>query len=82
MTLRRTACYGGQAICVAVPATAKQKEDEPGEADLKNYTFDNVEKLNRIGGIKNVVLEDVKINGRLFNEVVKEQNPLGISDNN
>jgi hypothetical protein len=64
------------------PATAKQKEDEPGEADLKNYTFDNVEKLNRISGIKNVVPENVKINGKLCNEVVKEQNPLGISDNN
>jgi hypothetical protein len=62
----------GQASCVAVPATAKQKEDKPGEADLKNYTFDNVEKLNTIGGIKNVVPENVKINGKLRNETAKK----------
>jgi hypothetical protein len=27
---------------------------------LKNYIFDNVEKLNRIGGTKNAVLKNVK----------------------
>jgi hypothetical protein len=43
-----------------MPATAKQKEDEPREADLKNYTFDNAGKLNRIGGIKNAVLKNIK----------------------
>jgi hypothetical protein len=57
-----------------MPATAKQKEDDPGEADLKNYIFDNVEKLNTISGIKNVVPENVKINGKLINEAAKEQN--------
>jgi hypothetical protein len=62
----------GQASCVAVPATAKQKEDDPGEAYLKNYTFDNVEKLNKISGIKNVVPENVKINGKLRNETAKK----------
>jgi hypothetical protein len=70
----------GQASCVAVPsinsgqvrATAKQKEDEPGEADLKNYIFDNAEKLNRISGIKNAAPENVKINGEFLNETAKE----------
>ncbi len=49
---------------------------------LKNCTFDNVESSNSIGGIKNVVLENVKINGEVFNGPVGEQNPLGSSDNN
>lgn len=55
-----------------MPATAKQKEDEPGEADPKNYTFDNAGKLNRISGIKNVAPENVKINGKLIKETAKK----------
>jgi hypothetical protein len=50
------------------------------DVHLKNCTFDNVEKLNTIGGVKNVVLENVKINGEVFNGVAKEQNPLGSSN--
>jgi hypothetical protein len=44
--------------------------------------FDNAGKLTTISGIKNVVPENVKINGKLINEAAKEQNPLGSSNNN
>jgi hypothetical protein len=42
--------------------------------------FDNAGKLTTISGIKNVVPENVKINGKPVNEAAKEQNPLGSSD--
>jgi hypothetical protein len=36
---------------------------------LKNYTFDNAGKPNRISGIKNAVLKSVKDYGKLAREV-------------
>jgi polygalacturonase len=50
------------------------------DVHLKHCTFDNVEKSDTIGGVKNVVLENVKINGEVFNGVAKEQNPMGSSN--
>ena len=39
---------------------------------LKNCTFDNVKESNVLVGVKNLTLENVKINGEIFNSVVKE----------
>jgi hypothetical protein len=49
---------------------------------IKNCTFDNVQSSNSIGGVKNVILENVKINGKVFNGPVQEENPLGPKDDN
>jgi hypothetical protein len=38
---------------------------------LKNCTFDNVERENILKGVKNLTLENVKINGEVLNEVVE-----------
>jgi polygalacturonase len=50
------------------------------DVHLKNCTFDNVAKPNVIGNVKNVVTENVKINGETFNGIAKEQNPVGSAD--
>jgi len=46
---------------------------------LKNCTFDNIQDPNlvEISYVKNLVLENVKINGKTFNGLAKEQNPAG-----
>ncbi len=50
------------------------------DVTLKNCTFDNITRPNVISQVKNLVLENVKINGELFNETAKEQNPMGSAD--
>ena len=35
------------------------------DVTLKNCTFDNVERGNQIEGIKNLILDNVKINGKV-----------------
>jgi len=39
---------------------------------LKNCTFDNVKESNVLVGVKNLTLENVKINDEIFNSAVKE----------
>jgi polygalacturonase len=46
---------------------------------LKDCTFNNVEKSDVLVGVKNLVLENVKINGGVIKEAVKEQVPSGSS---
>jgi polygalacturonase len=38
---------------------------------LKDCTFDNVERANVLEGVKNLTLENVKINGEVINEVIE-----------
>jgi len=38
---------------------------------LKNCTFDNVDRANVLEGVKNLTLENVKINGEVLNKVVE-----------
>jgi polygalacturonase len=38
---------------------------------LKDCTFDNVERENILEGVKNLTLENVKINGEVLNEVIE-----------
>ncbi|MBN1364387.1 MAG: glycoside hydrolase family 28 protein [Syntrophaceae bacterium] len=51
------------------------------DVHIKNCAFNNVKSSNSVGGIKNVILENVKINGEVFNGPLTEQNPLGSKDN-
>jgi polygalacturonase len=47
---------------------------------LEDCKFDNVEKPNILIGVKNLVLENVKINGKVVNNAAKERVPVGSSN--
>ncbi len=47
------------------------------DVTLRNCVFDNIAKPNVISQVKNLVLENVKINGELLKSSIKEQDPIG-----
>jgi hypothetical protein len=51
------------------------------DVTFRNCTFDNITRPNIVSNVKNLVFENVKVNGKLYDGAAEGQNPQGDAAN-